>query len=139
MLNHITIMGRLTKDVELRRTTSGVAVANFPVAVDRDFKNDAGERETDYIDVVAWRGSAEFAEKFLSKGRMVAISGRLQIRKYTDKDGVNRRNAEIVADNIYFADSKKDAQNASDAPVAQPQMAPIIPLGDDDDDGGLPF
>lgn len=138
MLNHITIMGRLTKDVELRRTTSGVAVANFTVAVDRDFKNDAGERETDYIDVVAWRGTAEFAEKFLSKGRMVAISGRLQIRKYIDKDGNKRNAAEVVAESIYFADSKKDAQSATNAPTAQPQMAPIVPLGDDDD-GGLPF
>lgn len=137
MLNHITIMGRLTKDVELRRTTSGVAVAKFPVAVDRDFKNDAGERETDYIDVVAWRGSAEFAEKYLSKGRLVAISGRLQIRKYTDKDGNKRSAAEVVAESIYFADSKKDAQNASNAPVAQSQMAPIVPLDDDDD--ALPF
>lgn len=139
MLNHITIMGRIAQDIELRRTNSGTAVANIAVAVERDFKNDAGEKETDFIEVVAWKGTAEFAHKFLGKGRMVVISGRLQIRKYIDKDGNKRSAAEVVAESIYFADSKKDAQNASDAPVAQSQMAPIIPLGDDDDDGGLPF
>ena len=139
MLNHITIMGRIAQDIELRRTNSGTAVANIAVAVERDFKNDAGEKETDFIEVVAWKGTAEFAHKFLGKGRMVVVSGRLQIRKYIDKDGNKRSAAEVVAESLYFADSKKDAQNASDAPVAQSQMAPIIPLGDDDDDGGLPF
>lgn len=138
-LNQISIMGRIAQDIELRRTNSGTAVANFSVAVERDYKNDAGERETDFIEVVAWRGTAEFAEKYLGKGRMVVVTGRLQIRKYTDKDGNKRQAAEVVAESIYFADSKKDAQNATSAPVAQPQMAPIIPLGDDDDDGGLPF
>lgn len=139
MLNHITIMGRIAQDIELRRTNSGTAVANIAVAVERDFKNEAGEKETDFIEVVAWKGTAEFAHKFLGKGRMVVISGRLQIRKYIDKDGNKRSAAEVVAESIYFADSKKDAQNVTSAPVAQPQMAPIIPLGDDDDDGGLPF
>lgn len=139
MLNHITIMGRIAQDIELRRTNSGTAVANIAVAVERDFKNEAGEKETDFIEVVAWKGTAEFAHKFLGKGRMVVVSGRLQIRKFIDKDGNKRQAAEVVADSIYFADSKKDAQNATNAPMAQSQMAPIIPLGDDDDDGGLPF
>lgn len=139
MLNHITIMGRIAQDIELRRTNSGTAVANIAVAVERDFKNDAGEKETDFIEVVAWKGTAEFAHKHLGKGRMVVISGRLQIRKYIDKDGNKRSAAEVVAESLYFADSKKDAQNATNAPMAQPQMAPIIPLGDDDDDDALPF
>lgn len=102
-LNHITIMGRLTRDPELRRTGSGVAVTNFTVAVDRDFTDkQSGEKETDFIDVVAWRSTAEFVEKYFSKGRMAVVSGRLQIRSYTDKDGNNRRASEIVADNVYF-------------------------------------
>lgn len=139
MLNHISIMGRLTRDPEMHQTGSGVSVANFTLAVERDYKNGQGEREADFIDVVAWRGSADFAVKYFRRGSMAAVSGRLQIRNWTDKDGNKRSAAEVVAESIYFADSKKDTQNASDAPVAQSQMAPIIPLGDDDDDGGLPF
>ena len=108
MLNHITIMGRLVKDPELRRTGSGIAVASFTLAVDRDFKSDNGEKETDFIDVVAWRNTGEFASKYLSKGRMAVVSGRLQIRSWTDKDGNKRKSAEVVTDNVYFADSKKD-------------------------------
>ena len=110
MLNHITVMGRLTRDPELRRTGSGVAVASFTVAVDRDFGNN-GEKETDFIDCVAWRQTGEFVDKYFSKGRMAVVSGRLQIRSWTDKDGNKRRNAEIVADNVYFGDSKSDTQN----------------------------
>ncbi len=110
MLNHITIMGRLTRDPELRRTGSGTAVASFSVAVDRDFgKNENGEKETDFIDCVAWRNTAEFISKYASKGRMVVVSGRLQIRSWTDKDGNKRKTAEVVADNCYFGDSKKDS------------------------------
>ena len=110
MLNHIAIMGRLTRDPELRRTGSGLAVASFTVAVDRDFgKNENGEKETDFIDCVAWRNTAEFVSKYASKGRMVAVSGRLQIRSWTDKDGNKRRTAEVVADNVYFGDSRRDA------------------------------
>lgn len=117
MLNHITIMGRLTRDPELRRTGSGVAVTNFTVAVDRDFADkQSGEKETDFIDVVCWRSTAEFAEKYFSKGRMAVVSGRLQIRSYTDKDGNNRRAAEIVADNVYFGDSKQAVSDSSSAP-----------------------
>ena len=109
MLNHITIMGRLTKDPELRRTGSGVAVASFTVAVDRDFSGkDGGEKETDFIDCIAWRQTGEFVSKYFSKGRMAVVAGRLQIRSWTDKDGHNRRTAEVVADNVYFGDSKKD-------------------------------
>ena len=114
MLNHITIMGRLTKDPELRRTGSGVAVTSFTVAVDRDIANkDTGERETDFIDCVAWRGTGEFVDKHFKKGSMAVVSGRLQIRSWTDKDGNKRRNAEVVADNVYFGDSKKDFDSAT--------------------------
>ena len=111
MLNHITIMGRLTRDPELRRTGSGIAVASFTLAVDRDFgKNDQGERETDFIDCVAWRQTGEFVSKYFTKGRMAVVSGRLQIRNWNDKDGNKRRSAEVVADNVYFGDSKREDQ-----------------------------
>ena len=114
MLNHITIMGRLTRDPELRRTGSGVAVASFTVAVDRDFGGrDGGEKETDFIDCVAWRQTGEFVSKYFTKGRMIVVSGRLQIRSWTDKDGNKRRTAEVVADNCYFGDSKRDSDGGS--------------------------
>ena len=108
MLNHIVLMGRLTRDPELRRTSSGVAVASFRLAVDRDFgSKDAGaERETDFIDIVAWRNTAEFVSKYFAKGRMAVVTGRLQMRNWTDKDGNKRTTAEVVADNVYFGDSK---------------------------------
>ena len=111
MLNHIPIMGRICNDIELRRTGSGVPVASFTVAVDRDFKNNGGEKETDFIDCVAWRQTGEFVHKYFSKGRMAVVSGRLQIRSWTDKDGNKRKTAEIVADNVYFGDSKKDSDS----------------------------
>ena len=114
MLNHITIMGRLTRDPELRRTGTGIAVASFSVAVDRDFSGrDGGEKETDFIDCVAWRQTGEFVSKYFTKGRMIVVSGRLQIRNWTDKDGNKRRTAEVVADNCYFGDSKRDADSGS--------------------------
>ena len=114
MLNHITIMGRLVRDPELRRTGSGVAVASFTVAVDRDFGGrDGGEKETDFIDCVAWRQTGEFVSKYFTKGRMIVVSGRLQIRSWTDKDGNKRRTAEVVADNCYFGDSKRDGDSGS--------------------------
>ena len=114
MLNHITIMGRLTRDPELRRTGSGIAVASFTVAVDRDFGGrDGGERETDFIDCVAWRQTGEFVSKYFTKGRMAVVSGRLQIRSWTDKDGNKRRTAEVIADNVYFGDSKRDGDSGS--------------------------
>ena len=108
MLNKIVIMGRLVRDPELRRTQSGTAVTSITLAVDRDFKAEDGSRETDFIDVVAWRSTAEFIAKHFSKGRMAVVEGRLQIRDYTDKDGNKRKNAEVVADNVYFGDSKPD-------------------------------
>ena len=108
MLNQIIIMGRLTRDPELRRTGSGIAVAAFTLAVDRDYKPDDGERECDFIDCVAWRGTGEFVSRYFSKGRMAVVQGRLQIRSWTDKDGNKRRSAEVVADNVYFGDCKKE-------------------------------
>ena len=158
MLNHITIMGRLTRDPELRRTGSGIAVASFSLAVDRDFSpKDGGERETDFIDCVAWRQTGEFVSKYFTKGRMAVVSGRLQIRSWTDKEGNKRRTAEVVADNVYFGDSKRDDQGGSSysgnsygnygsapaAPAYGGYSAPSAPASDfamlDDDDAQLPF
>lgn len=114
MLNHITIMGRFTRDPELRRTGSGTAVASFTLAVDRDFSGkDNKEKETDFIDCVAWRNTGEFVSKYFTKGRMAVVSGRLQIRAYTDKEGNKRRVAEVVVENVYFADSKKEESNGN--------------------------
>lgn len=111
MLNHIVIMGRLTRDPELRRTGSGLAVASFSVAVERDYPDQqTGKREVDFIDCVAWRQTGEFVSKWFTKGSMIVVSGRLQIRPWTDKDGNKRRTAEIVADNVYFGESKKDRE-----------------------------
>ena len=109
MLNKIILMGRLTRDPELRRTGSGTAVTSFSLAVDRDFKSQSGEKETDFIDIVAWRSTAEFVSKYFTKGRMAVVSGRLQIRNWQDKEGNKRRSAEVVADNVYFGDSKRDS------------------------------
>ena len=164
MLNHITIMGRLTRDPELRRTGSGIAVASFTVAVDRDFGGrDGGEKETDFIDCVAWRQTGEFVSKYFTKGRMIVVSGRLQIRSWTDKDGNKRRTAEVVADNCYFGESKRNDNggnayggntyggnsyggNTYAAPAAPSfggYSAPAAPASDfamlDDDDAQLPF
>lgn len=112
MLNHIVLMGRLTRDPEMRTTTSGTAVASFTLACDRDFTNrDTGERETDFVDIVAWRGSADFVSKYFHKGQMAVVSGRLQIRNWTDKEGNKRRSAEVVAENVYFGESKRSDGN----------------------------
>lgn len=143
MLNHIVIMGRLTRDPELRRTQSGVAVTNFTLAVDRDYTGkDGGEKETDFIDCVAWRNAGEFVNKYFTKGRMACVSGRLQLREWTDKDGNKRRAAEIVADNVYFADSKNVANDNNVGHTAAPAY-PAAPaagsFGQIDDDGTLPF
>ena len=144
MLNHITIMGRLTRDPELRRT--GVAVTSFTLAVDRDFgSRENGERETDFIDCVAWRQTGEFVYKYFAKGRMAVVSGRLQIRNWNDKDGNKRRSAEVVADNVYFGDSKKDGDGAvaPAVPGFSSYTAPSAPASDfamlADDDAQLPF
>ena len=168
MLNHIVIMGRLTRDPELRRTGSGIAVASFTVAVDRDFGGrDGGEKETDFIDCVAWRQTGEFVSKYFTKGSMIVVSGRLQIRGWTDKDGNKRRTAEVVADNVYFGESKRSTDGNSSyggnayggnsyggnsygggnynapAPSYGGYNAPSAPASDfamlDDDDAQLPF
>ena len=120
MLNHITIMGRLTRDPELRRTGSGVAVASFTVAVDRDFGGQDGQKETDFIDCVAWRNTGEFVSKYFTKGRMIVVSGRLQIRSWTDKDNHKRKTAEVVADNCYFGDSKSDSSQGNQGGYSAP-------------------
>lgn len=151
MLNRIIIMGRLTRDPELRRTQSGTAVTSFSVAVDRDFKSQAGERETDFIDVVAWRSTAEFVAKYFTKGRMAVVEGRLQLRDWNDKDGNKRRSAEVVADNVYFGDSKRDGESAGScgAPPAYgstsgggftaPASVPSEFAEIEEEDGDLPF
>ena len=148
MLNRIILMGRLTRDPELRRTGSGTAVTSFSLAVDRDFKSQSGEKETDFIDIVAWRNTAEFVSKYFTKGRMAVVEGRLQIRDWTDKDGGKRRSAEVVADNVYFGDSKRDGgDNSGYAPApASHSAAPsnFSASGSDfaeigEDDGELPF
>ena len=151
MLNKIFIMGRLTRDPELRRTQSGTPVTSFSLAVDRDFKSQSGEKETDFIDVVAWRSTAEFVAKYFTKGRMAIVEGRLQIRPWTDKDGNNRRSAEVVADNIYFGDSKRDSAGDMGGYSAPAYTAPAggysAPVGGgssgfaeiDEEDGDLPF
>ena len=115
ILNHIVIMGRLTRDPELRRTGSGIAVANFTVAVDRDRNGQDGNKETDFIDCVAWRQTAEFVSKYFNKGKLIIASGRLQITSFTDKDGNKRKKAEVVADNCYFGESKRDAERSDTA------------------------
>lgn len=150
MLNHIEIMGRLGRDPELRHTQSGTPVASFSLSVDRDFKDkNTGERATDWIDVVAWRSTGEFASKYLTKGRMAVVEGRLQIREWTDKEGNKRRTAEVVASNVYFADSKpNDGQGSGQKRTARDDdfglPAGFQPGGDSfedlvDDDGDLPF
>jgi len=161
MLNHITIMGRLTRDPELRRTATGLAVTSFSVAVDRDFgKSETGDKKTDFFDCVAWRNTAEYAAKYLAKGRMVAVSGRLEFRDWNDKEGNKRRNAEIIVENVYFADSRRDNEGGSSyggnayggnssysAPAAPAYgggySAPAAPASDfamlSDDDAQLPF
>ena len=146
MLNHITIMGRLTRDPELRRTGSGVAVASFTVAVDRDFSGKDTEKETDFIDCVAWRNTGEFVSKYFTKGSMIVVSGRIQIRSWTDKEGNKRRTAEVVADNVYFGESKKTDQSQQSnytGLVKNEYVQPSAPAQDfsmlDDDDAQLPF
>ena len=151
MLNHITIMGRLTRDPELRYTQSQTPVASFSLAVDRDFgSRDGGEKQTDFIDCVAWRSTAEFVNKYFQKGSMAVVSGRLQIRDWTDREGGKRRSAEVVVDNIYFGESRRrDSSEGSydsrssyssyEAPRSA-SPAPSSPFSDlDDGDGELPF
>ena len=138
MLNHIVIMGRLVRDPELRRTGSGVAVASFRVAVDRDFApKDGGERKADFIDCVAWRQTGEFISKYFTKGRMIVVDGRLEMRDWTDKDGNKRTSAEVVVANAYFGDSKKvpDSGTAQNAPPADGDFQELT----EEEKGELPF
>lgn len=114
MLNVITLQGRLTRPVELRHTQSGKAVASFSLAVDRDRKGQNGERETDFVDVVAWGTTGEMAERWLSKGDLTTVTGRLQIRDWTDKQGNKRRNAEVVALNVYFPPRRREEERHED-------------------------
>lgn len=142
MLNKIIIMGRLTRDPELRRTGSGTAVTSFSLAIDRDFKGQNGEKETDFVDVVCWRATAEFVSKYFTKGRMAIVEGRLQIRDWTDKDGNKRRSAEVVADNVYFGDSKRDDSGgyhtaAYGAPAPVDAHSDFAEIGEEDSE--LPF
>ena len=141
MLNKIIIMGRLTRDPELRRTGSGTAVTSFSLACDRDFKSQSGEKETDFIEVVAWKNTAEFVSKYFSKGRMAVVEGRLQIRDWTDKDGGKRRSAEVVADNVYFADFKRsesnDNQKENFNALSGRLSDDFVPISEED--GEIPF
>ena len=139
MLNKIFIMGRLTRDPDLRHTQSGTAVASFSLAVDRDFKDkDTGERKTDFVNVVAWRNTAEFVSRHFSKGRMIVVSGSLQMRDWTDKDGNKRTTAEVVAESVYFADSKRETQPEGNAPESSFQDEQSG-FEETDDPGELPF
>lgn len=140
MLNRIALMGRLTRTPELRRTQNGTAVASFTLAVDRDYSGkDGGEKETDFIDCVAWRSTAEFISKYFTKGRMVVVAGRLQIRPWTDKDGNKRKATEVIVDSAYFGDSKRDS-DAHSTPTATP-AAPTVDNYEsiEDDDADLLF
>lgn len=143
MLNRVIIQGRLCSDIELRRTNNGTAVASATLAVDRDFKSQDGSRETDFISVVAWRSTAEFAAKYFTKGRIAIVEGRLQIRDWQDKDGNKRRSAEVVADNVYFGDNKKEGDSsggykaAGKAVDVEPEAGDFAEVEDDDSD--LPF
>ena len=141
MLNKIIIMGRLVRDPELRRTGSGTAVTSFSLACDRDFKSQSGEKETDFIEVVAWKNTAEFVSKYFSKGRMAVVEGRLQIRDWTDKSGNKRITAEVVADNVYFADSKRsesnDNQKENFNALSGRLSDDFVPISEED--GEIPF
>ena len=147
MLNHVIIMGRLTRDPEIKYTQSNTPVASFSLAVERDFGGrDGGEKHTDFIDCTAWRQTAEFVSKYFAKGSMAVVSGRLQIREWNDREGNKRRSAEVVADNIYFGESKRreggDNRGASNsAPKHEPpaNSAPTFTELSDDDPSELPF
>ena len=133
MLNKIILMGRLTRDPELRKTGNGTAVTSFILAVDRDYKPQDGERETDFIDVVAWRGTAEFVSKYFTKGRMAVVEGRLQVRDWNDNDGAKRRSTEVIADNVYSGDSRRSESGTPAEPSGEFQEVP------DEEKGELPF
>ena len=125
MLNHITLMGRLVRDPELRRTQSGLPVCSFSIACQRDFKSADGEKATDFIDIVAWRSTAEFVSKYFTKGRMAVVDGRLQLRDWTDRDGNKRRSAEVLANSVHFGDSRPQAQQEQPAYAPAAAYAPV--------------
>lgn len=142
MLNHITIMGRLTRDPELRYTNSKIPVASFTLACDRDFSGkDGGDKITDFVDCVAWRGTAEFVSKYFRKGSMAVVSGRLQFRDWTDRDGNKRRNAEVLAEQVYFGESKGHKPETTYGGTTYPPAnnGGYSPMTDADEDGELPF
>lgn len=140
MLNRIIIQGRMTKDPELRHTQSGTAVASFTLAVDRDFKDkQTGEKATDFIDIVAWRQTAEFVSRYFTKGRMAVVVGSLQLRDWTDKEGNRRRAAEVVSDNVYFGDSRRDGGSGGGDSSVETPTSPASDYQSADDDGELPF
>jgi len=150
MLNHIVLMGRLVRDPELRHTQNGVAVVSFTLAVDRDYKNQAGEKECDFVDITAWRSTAEFVSRYFGKGRMAVVSGRLQSRKWTDRDGNNRTSWEVQAESVYFGDSRRESGGAYGPPdagpaqyaAAPPDVTPVpgeFSALDGAGDGDLPF
>ena len=144
MLNKIILMGRLTRDPELRHTAAGNPVASFSLAVERDFKSEGGERATDFIDIVAWRSTAEFVSKYFTKGRMAVVEGRLQIRPWTDKDGNKRRSAEVVAENVYFGDSKRNGGEpcntlTQEGNASGQETGHFRELSEEEDAGELPF
>lgn len=137
MLNHVTVMGRLVADPELRTTPSGVSMCNIRLACDRDYKDKAtGERETDWLNVTAWRGTADYINQYFTKGRMIVVSGRIQTRNYTDKDGNKRTATDIVAENAYFADSKRDGVTQADPMAQLSESKEFKELANDED---LPF
>lgn len=138
LLNHIILQGRFTRDPELRRTASGTAVCSFTLAVDRDFKDQSGEKQTDFIDHVAWRGTAEHISKYFKKGSMAVTDGRLVLRDWTDRDGNKRRSAEVLVENIYFGDSKKSESAAVQGDPVYTGTADFSEMPDIDD-GSLPF
>lgn len=129
MLNNVTLMGRICNEIELRRTGKGTAVSSFTLAVERDMKNASGERETDFFDIVCWDRTAEFAQKYFGKGKMAVVKGRLQARRWDDKDGNKRKTVEVVADSLYFGESKTESkpETKNDFPVMEGE------------DFGLPF
>ena len=137
MLNKIFLQGRLIADPELRHTQQGTPVASFRIAVDRDYKNQSGNKETDFINIVAWRGTGEFVSRYFTKGRMAIVEGRLQVREYTDKDGNRRHATEVVANNIYFGDSRRDSDNSGHGEAEGSGAEAFAELKDDD--GELPF
>lgn len=140
MLNKVFLMGRMTRDPELRRTQSGTAVASFTLAVDRDYKDSStGERATDFLDCVAWRQTGEFAAKYFSKGRMAVVEGSLQVRAWTDKDGNNRRSTEVIVGNLYFGDSKRAESIEGNAPEISFPPQGNAEFTPKEDDGELPF